>query len=92
MEAVANFFEQVFRALLVRRGIRCGAPMRSLSVCIRMYRSPRYLAVKPFEARPLWATVEVAAGSSLANRWVKAPTVQRTQSSLLSRKANEWLE
>jgi hypothetical protein len=73
---VAKFFERVIHALLVRRGIRCGAPMRLLRVCIRMYRSPRYLAIKPFVARPLWATVGVAAGCGFATTWIKVYTLQ----------------
>jgi hypothetical protein len=41
-----------------------------------MYRSPRYLAIKPFVARPLWATVGAAAGCGNATTWVKVYTLQ----------------
>ena len=73
---VAKCFERVVHAILVFRGVGCRAPVRLLRVCIRMYRSPRYLATMSFVARPLWATLGVSAGCGFASTWVKVYTQQ----------------
>ena len=54
---ISKFFERIVHALLVRRAIRRGAPLRALRVCLDMYRAVRYLTIAPYAAAPVRATM-----------------------------------